>query len=358
MKTLAATLLLALACGAAQPAVPHEDAAPAYAEEQTILQTEKDQPEPGWTSPKSGRNHFDRHFIVPPGNMPEQDLILQRGGNSWRTLRNGPLATISGVLLMLVPLVLLAVWRFMGPAHTPPETGRAIRRFTDWQRLIHWSTAITFLVLAVSGLLLLFGKQVVLPWLGHTAFSWLAIASKYLHNFVGPLFIACSVAMFASFLRRNVFARSDWLWLRRAGGLIGKGPVPAGYFNAGEKMWFWFGVTLLGLLMSVTGLVLNFPYWGGVGESVGSTRYVQQWANVLHLVGATLYIAAAMGHMYIGTLGTPGAYRGMREGHVDESWAQAHHALWYEQVRRGEERVGEPRGAGTADTNRRLRPGT
>ena len=67
----------------------------------------------------------------------------------------------------------------------------------------------------------------------------------------------------------------------------------------------------------------------------GQTRYVLQVANFLHIAGAAVYIAAAMGHIYIGTWGTPGAYQAMREGTVDENWAAAHHSLWLEEVRNG-----------------------
>jgi len=103
--------------------------------------------------------------------------------------------------------------------------------------------------------------------------------------------------------------------------------VPAGFFNAGEKAWFWGGVALLGLIVSVSGLVLDF--------AVGQTRYVMQVANVLHVTGAALYMAFTMGHAFIGTVGTPGAYEGMRHGTVDENWAKAHHRLWYEQMKTG-----------------------
>lgn len=318
-----------------EAAVPHRDAAPAYAEEQTILQVEKAEPEPGWLSGASGRRHFDRNYIVPPGNMPEQDVVLQRGGNTWRLLRNGPIATIAGTALIIVPLLILAVWRFIGPADTPERTGRRMRRFSDWQRLAHWATAISFIVLAVTGIVILFGKIIILPWLGHAAFAWLAIASKYLHNFVGPLFILCSVVLFLAFVKRNVFDRLDWRWLRSLGGLVGKDHPPAGFFNAGEKLWFWFGVTLLGLLMSASGLIMDFAYFGEVGNAVGTTRYVQQWANLLHLLGATLFVALAMGHTYIGTAGTPGTYEGMRHGTVDEGWARKHHPVWYQDVKAG-----------------------
>jgi formate dehydrogenase subunit gamma len=330
MLALLLAVAVLLASSPVSGAVPHEDAAPAYAEEQTILQIEKDRPEPGWGDAAPGRQHFDRHFIVPPGRMPAQDVILQRGGNTWRLLRNGPLALLSGTLLIGVPLVLLALWQFIGPAQTPAPTGRDLPRFSNYQRHLHWTTAITFVVLALSGLVMLFGKQIILPWLGHDLFSWLAVGSKYAHNFVGPAFIVCSLLMFLAFLKKNFFHGRDWNWLKRLGGL--RGHAPAGFFNAGEKLWFWFGLGALGLLMSVTGLILNFPYWGEVGAVSGSTRYVQQSANILHLLGATFYIAAAMGHTYLGTAGTPGTYRGMRHGTVDEAWARKHHEAWYADV--------------------------
>jgi formate dehydrogenase subunit gamma len=332
MPMLMLVLIALTAMRPALAAVPHESAVPAYAEEQTILQTQKDQPEPGWSSTASGRQHFDRHFIVPFGLMPEQDVILQRGGNTWRHLRNGPLAMLTGTLLLVVPLLLWAVWRFVGPSDAPTPSGRTVVRFGAGQRFFHWATAISFIVLALSGLIMLFGKKLLLPWMGHDAFSWLAVISKYAHNFIGPLFILCSIGLFLAFLRHNVFRRWDWQWIREAGGLLSRKPAPAGYFNAGQKLWFWVGLTGLGLLMSVTGLVLNFPYFGEVGSSIGTTRYVLQWANVLHLLGASIYIAATMGHIYLGTAHTPGAYSAMRHGTVDEAWVREHHPIWYEQL--------------------------
>ncbi|MDB5838671.1 MAG: formate dehydrogenase subunit gamma [Herminiimonas sp.] len=331
---LAFLLALALS-GSALAAVPNESATPAYAEEQTILQVEKDVPEPGFSSFASGRRHFDRHYIIPPGFMPEQDLVLQRGGNTWRNLRNGPIATIAGTLLLVVPLLIFGFYKAVGPAAESRGTGDRIQRFTAWDRLIHWTTAITFLILAASGLIILFGKKILLPWMGHSVFYWFALISKYLHNFVGPLFILCSILMFFTFVKKNFFRRWDWQWIKKGGGLIKHEHIPAGFFNAGEKIWFWGGVTMLGLLMSLTGLMLNFPYFKSIGAELGVTRYMLQMADYLHLAGATLYIVAAMGHIYIGTWGTPGAYHAMRHGTVDEGWAHSHHELWYRQVKNG-----------------------
>jgi formate dehydrogenase subunit gamma len=272
--------------------------------------------------------HIDRHYLGQYGKS-EGTVIVQRGGNQWRVWRNGPIATAMGTILVVVLVALFFFYRAVGPARVEePDTGRRIRRFTDWERGVHWATAITFIILAVTGLVIMFGKKILLPLVGHDVFAAIAYVFKYLHNFVGPLFIVCSVLMFFTFLHRNVFRRIDWQWIKQGGGLVSHRHVPAGFFNAGEKSWFWLGVTLLGLVMSVSGLILDFV-------TFGQTRYVLQVANYLHIAGATFYIAAAMGHIYIGTWGTPGAYEAMRHGTVDESWARAHHAVWYDEVKAG-----------------------
>jgi formate dehydrogenase subunit gamma len=323
-------LVLAMLLPAAWAGVPNKDAPPAYAEEQTILQAQQGSraPEPGLGSADSGRVHLDRHYLGQYGSK-EGDVIIQRGGNAWRVLRNGPIATASGTLFVLALLGLALFYIAVGPARLDrPETGRKIVRFTNWERLVHWATAISFLLLAFTGLIIFFGKKILMPWMGHGLFSGIAYLSKYIHNFFGPLFILCSIVMFVTFLHRNFFSRMDWQWLRKGGGLASHQHVRAGFFNAGEKAWFWLGVTLLGLVMSISGLVLDFV-------TFGQTRYVLQVANYFHVAGATFYIIAAMGHIYIGTLGTPGAYHAMRYGTVDEEWAREHHEAWYEELQEG-----------------------
>jgi len=327
---LRAMLFLAavLAFSTSWAGVKNKDATPAYAEEQTMLQIEADSvvPDPGMTSAASGRVHMDRHYLGQYGTK-EGNVIVQRGGNTWRHLRNGPLATIAGFILLAVPLAIFVFYRTIGPANQVAEAGRKMQRFNRWERQVHWATAFSFIALGITGIIIMYGKKIMLPWMGHDLFSWVAILSKYLHNFVGPLFILCSILMFFTFLKRNFYNRADWQWVKQGGGIVSHKHVPAGFFNAGEKTWFWGGVALLGLVMSVTGLVLDF--------AVGQTRYVMQVANVLHVGAAALYMAAAMGHAYIGTWGTPGAYEAMRYGTVDENWAKAHHRLWYEQMKTG-----------------------
>jgi formate dehydrogenase subunit gamma len=328
LRRLFALLCALMVAGAVLADVPHKAARPAYAEEQTILQTEKHDPDPGFLSPASGKVHFDRHYLGQYGST-EGAVILQRGGNTWRLLRNGPVATISGFLLLATPLMILGFYLAFGlDQPVQSESGRRIERFTRWQRWVHWSTAISFIVLAVTGVTILFGKKIMLPWMGHDVFSWVAIGSKWLHNFVGPLFIFCSVVMVFTFVRNNFWRPWDWAWIKQGGGLATHRHIPAGYFNAGEKIWFWGAVVMLGLVMSITGLILDFV-------NFGQTRYILQIADYLHLAGATLYIAGAMGHIYIGTIGTPGAYEAMRHGTVDANWAREHHEIWYDELMHG-----------------------
>jgi formate dehydrogenase subunit gamma len=341
-------LLLALLLPFASAGVPNNRAEPAYAEEQTMLQVEADsrRAEPGLASAESGKVHIDRHYLGQYGEK-EGDVIVQRGGNTWRVLRNGPMASIFGTLLVLALLGIFGFYWLVGPARATPESGRRIVRFTAWERGVHWATAISFLALAITGLIIFFGKNILMPWMGHSVFAGLAFVSKYIHNFFGPLFIVCSVLLFFTFVHRNIIRRWDWEWVKSGGGMFTHKHVPADFFNAGEKSWFWLGLTLLGLVMSASGLVLDFV-------TFGQTRYVLQVANYLHVAGATFYIAAAMGHIYMGTLGTPGAYEAMRHGTVDEEWARAHHELWYEELKSGR---APPSGPAPDNLPPRPRPG-
>ena len=204
-----------------------------------------------------------------------------------------------------------------------PETGRKIERFTSVERLAHWTMAYSFVALAISGILILFGKHFVLPLIGSTLFGWLMYLLKNLHNIVGPLFTVSVIVFFVMFVKDNLPAKGDLKWLFNQ-------HHPAGRFNAGEKIWFWLGMTILGLTVSASGWVLDMivpglDYWRGT----------MQLANMIHAIGAILITVFAMGHIYIGTIGTEGAIDGMKTGYVGESWAKQHHQKWYDDVKSG-----------------------
>lgn len=265
-------------------------------------------------------------------NLPanEGGVLIQPAGEDWRLLRNGPVTTYGGWGLVAVLLVIAAYYLLHGPFKVPgAPTGRVIERFTVVERSVHWLNAATFVTLALTGLLLLFGKYVVLPIFGYTLFSILATMSKTAHNFVGPLFAVTTIAMFLTYVKDNIPRAYDLSWLGAAGGMFSRGSHPPSHkFNAGEKLVFWGGVVLLGVIVSVTGFILNFP-------NFGQTRALMQDAWVIHVVGALFFIAMIIGHTYMGTIGMQGALESMKTGYVDEAWAKEHHEYWYDDVKAG-----------------------
>ncbi len=266
----------------------------------------------------------------------ETNILIQPQGETWRALRNGPISLYGGLLLALTVLGFAAFQMVNGTIQLKePETGRKLLRFTVWERSVHWATAISFVTLAVSGLIMFFGKNVLLPLIGPTLFSWLATLCKNLHNFVGPLFIVCIVLAFVTFVRSNFPEAADMQWLRKLGGMFSGEHVPSGRFNLIEKVWFWGGLTLLGIIVGGSGLVLDFP-------NFNQTRQTMQLANIIHSIGAMLFMVGAIGHIYMGTIGVAGAYEGMRTGYVDETWAKEHHEYWYTEAKAARDRGAVP----------------
>jgi len=281
---------------------------------------------PLWREVRKGENPYQTTQV----RGIETNVLIQTEGQIWREIRNGPVTIYGGWLLIAVAALIGLYYWLKGPLtlHGKP-TGRMIERFTTWERIVHWTTAVSFVILAVTGTIILFGRYVVLPAVGYSLFSWLAIISKNLHNFVGPVFAVCVVLLFATFVKHNIPRAYDWIWVRKLGGMFGaREHVPSGKFNSGEKLWFWFGATLLGIVVSVTGFILDFP-------NFEQGRGAMQLSNVIHASAAVLFIAMSFGHIYLGTIGVDGAYEAMRNGAVDETWAKEHHEYWYDEVRSG-----------------------
>ena len=256
---------------------------------------------------------------------------LANAGDAWRQVRNRWLLPYGGALLVIVVLAIgLYYWRKGAMGGHEPDTGRVIERFTYFERAAHWSNAIAFCVLAISGLVMAFGKFVLLPVIGGALFGWLTYALKTAHNFAGPLFAVSLVVVFFTFLRDNMPSKGDLEWLRKGGGLFGGTEVPSHRFNAGEKLIFWGGVFSLGIVAVGSGLVLDKLIPG-----MDYLRGDMQIASMIHSVATVLMMAMFLGHIYLGTIGMKGAYQGMKTGYVDDGWAKEHHALWAADVRAG-----------------------
>jgi len=261
----------------------------------------------------------------------ETDVLVQSWGDTWRRIRNGPVMFYGGWLLVLVIAAILGLYLWKGPVKlSEPPTGRLMRRFSAFEMTVHWTTAISFCLLGISGLIMFFGKHLLLPLIGYTLFAWLTQLSKNLHNFIAPLFIVSVAVMVVIWARDNLWKRYDWKWLRRSWAFFVKNEhISSGRFNGGEKVWFWAGVLGLSIVMAWSGLILLFP-------NFDQTRQTMQEAWIWHVTAALLYIAASLGHIYMGTIGVEGAYGNMRNGYTDETWAKEHHDIWYREVKSGQ----------------------
>ena len=264
-------------------------------------------------------------FVQYPGSS------LTNAGEAWRQVRNNWIIPYGGSFIVIVlGAIALFYWRVGMIAQHGADTGRKIERFTPLERSAHWTNAIAFVALAVSGVVMAYGKFFILPVIGSTLFGWLTYALKNIHNFAGPLFAVSLVIVFFTFVKDNMPRKEDWTWIVKGGGLLSEHEVASHRFNAGEKVVFWAGVMFLGLVIVVSGLVLNKLVPGLIYE-----RSTMQISHMIHAVAGVLMIVMFMGHIYIGTIGMSGAYKGMRTGYVDETWAKEHHELWYDDVKNG-----------------------
>ena len=263
-------------------------------------------------------------FVQYPGSR------LTNAGEAWRQVRNGWITPYGGALLLIVLGGLaLAYWRAGTIKLKGAPTGRKLERFTPFERSAHWANAIAFSMLAISGLVMAFGQYVLLPLFGHTLFGWLAYALKNVHNFAGPVFAVSLVVVIVTFVRDNLPAKGDLTWLLKGGGMLSGHEIKSGRFNAGEKVVFWAGVFLLGLVGVASGLVLDKLIPGLIYE-----RQTMQIAHMVHSVSNIMMMVIFMGHIYLGWI-TEGAMEGMKTGYVDETWAREHHEGWLEDIQAG-----------------------
>jgi len=251
-------------------------------------------------------------------------VLVQPAGRTWDYFHE-VLLHWGGAIVILGTIALLGLaYLIMGRIRIAEgRSGRKILRFKAFERFSHWLTAVSFVILGLTGLNITFGKIVLLPLIGPEAFSDVSQAAKYVHNFVSFAFVAGLILIVVIFFRDNLLEKVDIDWLKQGGGFIKSRHAPAGRFNFGEKLVYWLSLAA-GLAVSVSGFLLLFPFFG--------TDIAQmQLAQVVHAVVAVLFVALILGHIYIGTLGIEGAFEAMGTGEVDLNWAKEHHDLWLAQ---------------------------
>jgi formate dehydrogenase subunit gamma len=264
------------------------------------------------------------------GSIPDTKsyMLEHPAGRDWRTFHNVTLRWI-GLIAMAGMLLLLAIF-YLWRGSIKIRSGysdNTILRFNTFERFTHWLTAVSFIILGITGLNITFGRKLLLPVMGPEAFSTWSEWAKYSHNYLSFAFTIGVVLMFLMWVGENFPTSADGVWLRKGGGMFDKEDKthpPAYKFNAGQKILYWL-VIFSSLAMIVSGFMLMFPFYGGL--DVGT----MQLAGVFHGVVAMLFVALIFGHIYIGTIGMEGAFDAMSDGQVDLNWAKEHHSLWVEE---------------------------
>ncbi len=250
-------------------------------------------------------------------------VLINARGEQWRRFRMETLVAVGGMVLGGALGLIALFYLVRGTIRVPGgRSGQRVPRFTEYDRILHWSTVFLFYFLAVTGLVLLYGRFVLIPLLGRDGFAMTASACKEGHNLFGPIFAVVLVLLVVRFVGSNLPKWVDVKWLLKGGGLFG-GHASAGYFNGGEKIWFWL-VTLFGLAICASGFILLF-------QNFDQRRPLMELSHVVHGSLAVLLIAGSFGHAYIGTLGMEGSLESMTRGSVDANWATAHHDLWMQE---------------------------
>lgn len=258
--------------------------------------------------------------------LPNQTActIEQPVGRDWREFHQVTLRWIAAISILGFLALIVVFYLMRGMVRIENgRSGRTIVRFNALERFMHWMTATCFIILALSGLNITFGKALLLPLLGPEAFTAVSQWAKYFHNYLSFPFTIGVVMIFLMWIGGNIPSKADVEWAKRGGGLIGNDHPPAPRFNGGQKMIYWI-VVIGGGAVAVTGYILMFPFYGTTVSGV-------QLAQIVHGVVAALFIAAMLGHIYIGTIGMEGAFEAMGSGEVDINWAKQHHQLWLEE---------------------------
>jgi len=259
-------------------------------------------------------------------SIPDQKSanLIHPAGRDWRHFHEVTLRWIGGIAVLGMLILLVAFYLIRGQVKLESGySGRRIVRFNGFERFVHWMTATCFIILAISGLNITFGKPLLLPLIGEAAFAGWSQWAKYAHNYLSFPFAIGVVVLFLMWIAGNIPNKVDVEWAKRGGGIVGRDHPPAYRFNGGQKMIYWI-VVIGGTAVAVSGYLLMFPFY--VTDIKG-----MQLAQTVHAIIAVLFVAAMLAHIYIGTIGMEGAFEAMGEGTVDVNWAKEHHPLWLEQ---------------------------
>src|SRR3984893_9649136 len=143
-------------------------------------------------------------------------VLIQPAGRQWDYFHEVILHWLGAIVILGMIVLLALAYLVMGRIRiSSGRSGRKVRRFTGFERFSHWLTAVSFVLLGLTGLNITFGKIVLLPVMGADAFSNFAQAAKYVHNFVSFSFVVGLVLIVAMWIKDNIPGKIDVDWVKQ-----------------------------------------------------------------------------------------------------------------------------------------------
>ncbi len=217
-------------------------------------------------------------------------------------------------IIIIIPTIYLLHFMIVGAkkfSHDGPE----ILFFNKFTRIVHWIGAPFFILLVVTGLLIIFGA-----FFGGGAPIRLA---RDIHIISAMVFAVIAVLMFLIWIKDMFPAPYDILWIFILGGYLSKKkkPVPAGKFNAGQKAWFWLA-TVGGGVMAYTG----YTIWG-MG-SAGADLDTVRLFTIIHNVLGMVLISLVLTHIYMSLFAIKGSLQSMITGYKSKEEVDILHSRY------------------------------
>ena len=281
----------------------------------------------------SGGSSISGRVSIPDA---KSGTLIQPAGRDWREFHEVTLRWIGAIAIlgMLAMLVLFYLVRGMVKIEAG-RSGRTVVRFNAFERFVHWMTATCFIVLALSGLNITFGKPLLLPLIGPEAFADWSQWAKYAHNYLSFPFTIGVVLILLMWIAGNIPNSVDVDWIKRGGGIVGNDHPPAYRFNAGQKMIYWIvvigGGAVGGHRLSADVPVLRHRHRGHADCPGACTASSARCSSPPCWRTSTSARSAWRAPS-----------RRWAPATVDVNWAKQHHALWLEEEKNRAPRARRP----------------
>lgn len=235
-------------------------------------------------------------------------------GELFTILQNQYFKTVFLLIVILVPLSFFGHFIIVGQRKFNHH--KKLKVFSKFNIIVHWGAAIPFILICLTGLIMIFGSH-----LGGGSFVRFA---RDIHGLSTLIFIIFGILMFCMWFKESLFKKYDIGWFKMMGGYLSQEnvPVPAGKFNAGQKMWFWIA-TIGGAIMAITGGIMFFQY-----TDINTLRLVA----IIHNVIGFVVIAMLITHIYMALFAIEGAIESILNGNMGEEELSILHSIYYKEL--------------------------